>query len=99
MLENQDIEFKTIWKDEYLKWVCGMANANGGIIYIGLNDEGKVVGIDNAKRLVREIPNQIKNSMGIIPDVKLEENDGKKYLTIKVEKYPVPISYQGKLWQ
>ena len=98
MLENQDIEFKTIWKDEYLKWVCGMANANGGIIYIGLNDEGKVVGIDNAKRLVREIPNQIKNSMGIIPDVKLEENDGKKYLTIKVEKYPVPISYQGKLY-
>ena len=40
MLENQDIEFKTIWKDEYLKWVCGMANANGGIIYIGLNNEG-----------------------------------------------------------
>ena len=36
--------------------------------------------------------------MGIIPDVKLEESDGKKYLTIKVEKYPVPISYQGKLY-
>jgi len=24
MLENQDIEFKTIWKDGYLKWICGM---------------------------------------------------------------------------
>ena len=32
MLENQDVEFKAIWKDEYLKWICGMANANGGII-------------------------------------------------------------------
>ena len=35
MIENQDIEFKVVWKDEYLKWICGMANANGGIIYIG----------------------------------------------------------------
>ena len=33
MIENQDIEFKSVWKDEYLKWICGMANANGGIIY------------------------------------------------------------------
>ena len=40
MLENQDIEFKTIWKDEFLKWICGMANANGGIIYIGKDDKG-----------------------------------------------------------
>ncbi len=48
MLENQDIEFKTIWKDEFLKWICGMANANGGIIYIGKDDKGKTVGISNA---------------------------------------------------
>ena len=29
MSENQSIEFKEIWKDEYLKWICGFANANG----------------------------------------------------------------------
>ena len=48
MLENQDIEFKAVWKDEYLKWICGMANANGGVIYIGKDDKGNVIGIDNA---------------------------------------------------
>ena len=58
MLENQDIEFKTIWKDEYLKWICGMANANGGIIYVGKDDKGKVIGINNAVKLVKEF--QIK---------------------------------------
>ena len=34
MDESQNIEFKESWRDEYLKWVCGFANANGGKIYI-----------------------------------------------------------------
>ena len=43
--ESQDIEYKESWKDEYLKWICGFANAHGGKIFIGINDERKVVGI------------------------------------------------------
>jgi ATP-dependent DNA helicase RecG len=30
MPENQNIEWKESWKDEYLKWICGFANDNGG---------------------------------------------------------------------
>jgi len=30
MPETQNIEYKSVWKDEYLKWVCGFANAQGG---------------------------------------------------------------------
>lgn len=36
--ESQNIEFKQLWRDEYLKWICGFANAQGGtfsIIYYG----------------------------------------------------------------
>jgi len=98
MLENQDIEFKAIWKDEYLKWICGMANANGGIIYIGKDDKGKVIGISNAIKLVKEIPNKIKDTMGIIPEVKIEEENDLLYLVIKIDSYPMPISYQGKFY-
>lgn len=32
MAENQNIEYKESWRDEYLKWICGFANANGGKI-------------------------------------------------------------------
>ena len=28
--ESQNIEFKESWRDEYLKWICGFANAQGG---------------------------------------------------------------------
>ena len=40
MAESQNVEYKEKWRDEYLKWVCGFANAQGGRIYIGLNDNG-----------------------------------------------------------
>lgn len=98
MLENQDIEFKAVWKDDYLKWVCGMANANGGIIYIGKNDKGETVGVNNAVRLVKEIPNKIRDTMGIIPEVKVEEDKNLLYIVIKIDEYPMPISYQGKFY-
>ena len=31
--ESQNIEWKESWRDEYLKWICGFANAQGGKIY------------------------------------------------------------------
>ena len=43
--ESQNTEFKSSWQDDYLKWVCGFANALGGIIYIGKDDSGEVIGL------------------------------------------------------
>jgi predicted HTH transcriptional regulator len=45
MAESQNIEYKESWRDEYLKWVCGFANAQGGTIYIGLNDDDNVADV------------------------------------------------------
>lgn len=41
MPEMQIIEWKEIWKDDYLAWICGFANAQGGTLYIGKNDNGE----------------------------------------------------------
>lgn len=49
-------------------------------------------------QLVKEIPNKIKYTLGIIPEVKVERENELSYIVIKIEKYPVPISYQGKLY-
>jgi ATP-dependent DNA helicase RecG len=96
MKENQNIEWKESWRDEYLKWVCGFANAKGGKIIIGKNDKEKIVGVKNAERLMEDIPNKIQTQLGIICDVDLNQEDGKEYLVIDVKPYDVPISYQGK---
>ena len=65
MPEHQNIEYKSSWHDDYLKWICGFANAQGGRIYIGKDDTGKTVGVENFKDLMDEIPNKIKNNLGI----------------------------------
>ncbi len=44
MQESQNIEWKETWKDDYIKWICGFANAEGGIIFIGKNDNGNAIG-------------------------------------------------------
>ena len=95
MAESQSIEYKESWRDEYLKWVCGFANAQGGKIYIGCDDNGNVVGINNSKKLLEDIPNKVRDAMGIIVGVNLLAEDGKEYIEIDVPSYPVGISCKG----
>ena len=74
MSESQNIEWKQSWRDEYLKWVCGFANAQGGKIYIGIDDKGNVVGLKDSKKLLEEIPNKITTTMGIVADIWFPES-------------------------
>ena len=96
MAENQFIEYKESWRDEYLKWIAGFANAQGGTLLIGVNDEGQVVGLDNAKRLLEDLPNKIQNALGIIADVNLREQGGQAYIEIVTQPYEMPVAYHGE---
>ena len=96
MTENQNIEWKESWRDEYLKWICGFANAQGGKIYIGKNDKGEVVGIDNAKKLLEDIPNKVRDILGILVDVNLQETEKGAFIEIVVEPQPFPVNYKGQ---
>ena len=96
--ETQNVEFKESWRDEYQKWICGFANAQGGTLYIGLRDNGEVCGVQNAKKLMEDIPNKVRNMMGILVDINLKEHEGKQYLEVLTEAYPYPISFRGKYY-
>jgi len=98
MPEHQTIEWKESWHDEYLKWICGYANAYGGILYIGKDDSGVVKGIEKSKYLLEMIPNKITDTMGIIVDVNLCFEGELEYLEIIVDKYPSLISFRGKFY-
>lgn len=76
MNESQNIEFKESWRDEYLKWICGFANAQGGMLYIGIKDNGEVCGMQDAKKLMEDIPNKVRDMLGILVEVNLKEKMG-----------------------
>ncbi len=96
--ESQNIEFKQSWQDDYLKWICGFANAQGGRIFIGKDDRGKIVDLPNAKKLLEDLPNKIRDQLGLMPHINLMEEDGKTYLEIVVEPSTVPISLRGSYY-
>lgn len=98
MPEHQIIEWKESWHDQYLEWICGYANAQGGTLYIGKNDDGIVVGVKNSKKLLELIPSKITDTMGIVADVNLLYDGALEYIEIIVEKYPSLISYHGKYY-
>ena len=95
MTENQNLEYKEAWHDEYLKTICAFANASGGRLEIGKDDNGNVVGISHPQKLLEDIPNKIKNGMAIVTDITFHN---KQYISISVTPYPSPISYRGRYY-
>jgi ATP-dependent DNA helicase RecG len=96
--ESQNIEWKETWRDEYIRWICGFANAQGGKLIIGKNDKGQILGVANAGKLLEEIPNKIRDILGIIVDVNLLVEKGKDLIEIVVEPYPYPVNYKGEYY-
>ena len=96
MAESQNIEWKESWRDEYLKWICGFANAQGGKIYIGKRDDGTIIGVKNSKKLLEDIPNKIQNKLGIVADVNLLTENGLEYIEIVVNPWTFPVNYDGE---
>ena len=96
MSESQNIEYKSSWRDEYLKWICGFANSSGGSIFIGKDDAGKVVGLADPKKLLEDIPNKVKDTLGILVDVNLHKTTNGDFIEIVVEAYPYPVNYKGQ---
>ena len=94
--EAQNLEWKASWRDEYLKWICGFANAQGGVLEIGKNDQGEIVGVKNPLQLLEEIPNKAQTLLGIVVDVNLKSEAGAEYLQVSVDPYPNAISYKGE---
>ena len=83
--EDQNIEYKQSWRDEYLKWICGFANADGGRMFIGVSDDKKgneVVGVADWKSLLENIPNLMRDTMGMIADVNHVRKGGKDIVEI-----------------
>ena len=65
--ETENIEFKLQFTEDLYKEVIAFANTDGGVIYIGINNNGEAVGIDNVDENYTRITNGIRDA--IMPDV------------------------------
>ena len=63
-METQQTEYKALWKDDYLKWICGFANAQGGILsVVGENHESDTNVTDNVT--INVVDNVVENASSL----------------------------------
>jgi ATP-dependent DNA helicase RecG len=83
--ENLTTEFKREYTDEIKKTVVAFANTTGGTLYIGINDDGSVIGVDHPDDTLLQVTNSIRTS--IKPDITLFVD----YKTEKIGKAAIII--------
>ncbi len=85
--ENVDIEFKRIYVPELRKDIVAFANTEGGTLYIGVADDGKIVGVDDTDEIMLRLSGSLKDSIApdIMPFVQIRalDEDGKSIIVIE----------------
>lgn len=93
--EDQHTELKRLWKDEYLREICAFANADGGTLYVGVEDDGTIVGVNNVSYLLENLPSKIKDKLSFIAVVDRRTEGDIEYVAIVVQPQDNPILYDG----
>lgn len=90
MNENESIEFKENYTDKIYKEIIAFLNTKSGTIYIGYDDNGNLIGLNNCKEIEEKISNGVKTN--IYPDARVfislnvEKLEDKNYIVIQVSK-------------
>ena len=92
--ENERVELKESWRDEFLKHICAFANTEGGVLLVGVKDNGIIAGISNSSKLLEDIPNKVIQALGIIVTVCVHNIELKNIIEIRVPVSSVPISFR-----
>lgn len=98
--ETHEIEYKLILNDTFEKEVVAFLNSNGGVIYIGINDDGEVVGLSDIDDVVLKCSNKLSSSffpsiLGLYA-LKVLEKEGKQYIELTIKKGSEQPYYIGK---
>ena len=88
--ESEIVELKEVFVDDIKKEIIAFANCNGGKLYIGVQDDGIVVGLDDPDATALQISNMVRDA--IKPDITMFlhyetlEEDGKKIVAVDIQR-------------
>ena len=89
-IESETVELKAEVVSDICKEIIAFANTKGGTLYIGVQDDGQIIGVNNADRVTLQISNMVRDS--IKPDVtmfvgyKTQEENGRQVVAVTVQK-------------
>lgn len=90
MNEGRTIEFKREYTEDIKKTIVAFANSDGGIIYIGIQDDGSVIGLvdvdDTILRLSNASRDAIRPDITLFIEYNIEVMEGKKIVSVIVQR-------------
>ena len=98
--ESETVELKAIVVEDIKKEIIAFANSDGGTLYIGIADNGEVIGLDNPDSVALQISNMVRDS--IKPDLtmflhyKTLVEEEKKIVKVDVQRGTDRPYYIGK---
>ena len=90
LMENKTTEFKREYVDDIKNTVVAFANSDGGTLYIGINDDGSVCGVQNVDDTMLRVTNAVRDA--VRPDITMfvecrnEVMDGKSVISVVVHR-------------
>ena len=90
LTENKTIEFKREYVDDIKNTIIAFANCDGGTLFIGVNDDGSVCGVDDVDGTMLRIINATRDA--VRPDVTMfvecrdDVMDGKPIVRVSVQR-------------
>lgn len=100
--ENKHIEFKEKYSKSLLKTISAYANYHDGMIIIGINNDGKIIGCTNIIQLRLNIENAINDNIKPRPyyEIEVAEFEEREILILKISKGEnTPYVYDKKAYQ
>lgn len=100
MKESKELELKSTITNTFLKTVSAFSNYNTGKIIFGVDDNGKIIGLENIEELCLDLENKINDNISPKPDFRFIKDTKKNIITLIVEEgFNKPYLYKGKAYK
>lgn len=100
MRETRILEFKETVTNTFLKTVSAFSNYDGGEILFGVDDDGNIKGLSNAKQACLDIENKINDSISPQPNYTLEIQNNEQTIKLSVKSgLQKPYLYKSKAYK
>lgn len=90
MYESETVELKTIYTPDLKKEIVAFVNTKGGTMYIGVQDNGEIVGLDNVDFVMQQISNALRDGIrpdvSMFTDIELVQEDNKNLIKVTVNQ-------------
>ncbi|GIV04157.1 MAG: ATP-dependent DNA helicase [Fimbriimonadales bacterium] len=94
--EGETVEFKRQWTDQALEDLAAFANTRGGSLYVGVGDDGEVVGVADPEAEMQRIANTVASRLGLRPSVSRRSIGGQEVIEVRVEPARGVVGLNGR---